>query len=171
MAIYTTPNGAGKYWDDRARYDVIEYITNPAKIKHHYCRILGFSSPNKGNELLPEDCARVMTDTAKKFDKEGGVKLRHHIISFALDELLDPQIAAEIAYRVSLFFYGTYETVYAVHEDSACLNIHIVTNSVSYVDGNKFGGTKSDLRDIMKHLKWVLRDYGLKIHYVPNTAN
>ena len=57
--------------------------------------------------------------------------------------------------------------VYAVHENPANPHIHIVMNSVSYVDGHRYYGTKKEHYDLMKVIKHSLLIHGIyKLHII-----
>lgn len=93
------------------------------------------------------------------------------MLGFQVKELRDPHTANEIANRLALYFCYKYETVYAVHEDTDNLNIHIVINSVSYVDGKKYGGTRQEFHAFKAYMGKVLGEYGIDVYYVPNDEN
>ena len=59
-----------------------------------------------------------------------------------------------------------YQAVFAVHEDKPHLHIHLVFNSVSYVDGSRFGGKYADFFPMRDKMRQILRDYGLPLRYV-----
>ena len=160
MATLKTPNGKGKYRDMEAKEYVTTYILNPYKMPHRYCGYM---------RINPRDIAESMMSVSAKFHKENGVQLRHFIISFSPDELRDFRIAWEIGYLAMGFFGREYQGVYAVHEKPENPHIHIVTNSVSYIDGHRYGGTKKEFYNMMNYLKSVLFRYGItELIYVPN---
>ena len=67
------------------------------------------------------------------------------------------------------YFGKEYQTIYAVHEKPENPHIHIGTNSVSFIDGHRYGGTRKEFYHMMNYLKSVLFRYGIKeLHYVPN---
>lgn len=169
MTIFKTANKKGKYHDDEARYDILRYILQEHKLPHR-C-FMGYNFPG----LMIEDPTRAaayyaacMDTTAAKFNKSNGVKVRQFIVSFASQELEDYRIANEIAHKLSAFYRMEYETVYAVHEDTGNLNIHIVINSVSYVDGHRYGGTRKEHHAFLNYAKAVLRPYGINLWYQSN---
>lgn len=79
-----------------------------------------------------------MTDTKKRWNKTDGVLGYHFIQSFAPGEVTPEQahvIGMEFARRM---FGERYEAVIGTHLDKAHLHNHIVINSVSFVDGQKY---------------------------------
>ena len=129
MAIFKCLNKKGKYMDDAARENVINYILKDNKI------VCGFSDMIMVDYDIP---AKSMTDVAKFHNKDNGVRLRHFVISLDRDELSDPRIANLIGREIMYYIGNTFQCVYAVHEDTDNINLHIVFNSVSYNLGKRF---------------------------------
>ncbi len=100
-----------------------------------------------------------MEAVSEQFGKTQGVQLRHFIISFDPMELSQPEIAYEIAQRVAAWIGHRYQVIYAVHEDKPHLHIHLVQNSVSYVDGQRYYGTKVEFHAFQDELRRILRQY------------
>lgn len=158
MAIFKTGNAAGKYFDEQAKEDVLHYILNPYKVKHGYC-----GSVNVDTQNPAADMQRV----SERFGKTSGVQLRHFFLSFLPSEVDDPRTANAIGLSILKFFESEYQAVYAVHEDAANINIHIVINSVSYVDGHRYYGTKKEFYALMDYLRKALYRFGVnKLEYV-----
>lgn len=152
MAALKTPNGKGKYRDIEAKEYVTTYILNPYKMPHNYWGLW---------RTDPRNIAGSMMNVSHKFGKENGVQLRHFIISFSTYELKDFSIANEIGHLVMRFFGREYQTVYAVHEKADNPHIHIIINSVSYIDGHRYYGTRKEFYDMMRYLNRVLHGYGI----------
>ena len=108
-----------------------------------------------------------MEMVSAQFGKTSGVQLRHFIVSFDQTEVNDPMIVNEIARRFVEFFSNEYQVVYAVHEDKQYLHIHIVINSVSYVDGHRYYGTRAEFKAMQKYMQAILRNYNIyRLEYV-----
>ena len=151
MAILKTANTRGKYYEDHAKEDVIRYILNPFKAKRYVGAYgVNINCPAESMKLISE-----------QFGKTNGVQLRHFIISFYPNELTDPAIANEIAKQFMLFFASEYQVIYAVHEDRLHIHIHIVINSVSYLDGHRYYGTRAEFKSMQKYMHGVLRKYSI----------
>ena len=163
MATLKTANGTNKYFDDNSREDVINYILRSDKTIHN----LYDSNIRDISDIC--NASIIMDNTAEKFGKASGVKLRHFIISFEPAEVSALTVAYDIAKRIAAFFFGEYQTVFAVHEDKPHLHIHIVINSVSYTDGHRYYGKRQEFNAFKSYIKQVLADYGIyTLMYVSN---
>lgn len=79
-----------------------------------------------------------MADTKKRWNKTGSVLGYHFIQSFAPGEVT-PEQAHEIGMEFARRMFGDrYEVVIGTHLDKSHLHNHIVINSVSFVDGQKY---------------------------------
>ncbi len=96
-----------------------------------------------------------------QYGKNSGIKLRHFIISFAPFEKVSPEKANEIGKVATSYFGREYQAVYAVHESTDNLHIHIVINSVSYIDGHRYGGTKKEFYAFKNYMERVLQQFGI----------
>lgn len=162
MAVLESFNGKGNYRNENAMELVTDYIFNPYKAISGYYGGYGVSS----------QCpAESMMMVSEQFGKRNGVQLRHYALSFAPYELNNPIIANEIGRKISAFISREFQTVYAVHENREHLHIHIVTNSVSHIDGHRFYGSKQEFYALMGGIRRILRDYGIKLMYMPKKEN
>ena len=153
MAIFKVINSKGKYHDDDALSDVNRYVLKPYKTQHKY---------TGGIHVDMNDPAGSMDTIAEHYKKRRGVRLRHFIVAFTEDECPSPIVADSIGGELIEWLGEEYQSVYAVHEDSNEVHLHIVFNSVSYVDGHKYHGSKSDYYDMLYTVKAILRRYGIK---------
>ena len=152
MATLKTSNGHGKYFDEDAKQNVIEYIMKKGKTPHGYVGGVGVD----GNDIVGS-----MKEVSEQFGKSNGVQLRHFIISFEQGEINNLNTADEIAREAALFLGREYQTVYAVHEDSDHPHAHIVCNSVSYVDGHRYYGTRKEFKQFMGKLQGIMHKHGI----------
>lgn len=127
--------------DDRVRYitdgektslaSSITYISNPEKTEQFFfTSVLNCSSVDTA---LSE-----MMETKQQFGKMGGVLGYHFIQSFQPGEVTPEQahaIGLEFAKRL---FGKRYEVVISTHLNKHHLHNHLVVNSVSCVDGQKY---------------------------------
>ena len=127
--------------DDRVKYAVnrektaldskIVYATNPEKTEQvFFTDVLNCDSV--------DTAFQEMQSTKRRFGKTGGVLGYHFIQSFAPGEIT-PEQAHEIGMEFARRMFGErYEVVIGTHLDKAHLHNHIVINSVSFVDGQKY---------------------------------
>lgn len=159
MAILRTFNETGKYNDNDARKSVIEYILQPCKAKGD---LYGYYN------IYTECAHEEMENTANNFNKNNGIRLRHWIISFSKSEVASASIVYMIGEDVVKFFKD-YQVVYAVHSNTDNFHIHLVINSISFVDGSRYKGSKRDFYALNNHIKQVLSNYGIRyFRYVNN---
>lgn len=155
-------NGKDKYRDNNSRETVINYIINHDKMPHDCYG--GF----KVDSMNP---AGSMNDVAVQYGKENGVQLRHIIIGF--DHCVqDPYLVQQVAQAVAKYIAQEYQVVYAVHENTPNLHIHVVFNAVSYLDGHRYRGTRQEHHRMMDALKRILHQYQLpQPRYVSKIQN
>lgn len=154
MATFIVVNRENKYHDDQSYQDVIRYILQPQKCRHN---LIG------GYAVSPEQATLEMEMLTKFWRKDHGVHLRHMVLSFTPAEIKDPFEAYDIAINAVAFYGRTYQIIFAVHEDSDHLHIHIVMNMVSYLDGKKYAGRTDDYHAFCRHLQDILRKYNLRL--------
>lgn len=122
--------------------NVIEYVLQDKKVKEGYVSITG---PYAHEEINWDNVYRSFLDEKKLWDKDSGRMYAHNIISFHKDEDITPTQALEIEQEFVEKFFPNHQSVIGVHQDKDRLHIHIVTNSVSFIDGLKLHQTKRDL--------------------------
>lgn len=138
MAIWKTGNGDGNYFNEDAKELVSAYIMHPDKAIHGY---------TGGYGVDPYFPAESMKIVSERFGKQQGVQLRHFVVSFTRDELNDPAIVNMIAQQFAMYVGQRYQVIYAVHENKPHLHFHLMHNSVSYLDGRRYYGKRSEFHD------------------------
>lgn len=92
-----------------------------------------------GYAIDPNHAFQQMCLIKRVFHKEDGVQLKHFIISFSnkdlcglnFDEILD------IGFWIGQVFCK-YQMAFAVHTNADHVHLHIVMNTVSFLDGRKY---------------------------------
>ena len=125
-----------------AMRNAIEYVLRDEKIWDGFVDITG---PYNANTLNYDDIYRTWLDEKKLWDKDSGRMYAHNIISFHKDEKITPEQVLEIGRRFAQEFFPDHQCLIGVHQDRDHLHCHILTNSVSYIDGRKLHQTKKDL--------------------------
>lgn len=160
MALLKFVNSRGKYQDSNATKNVMDYIFNPDKSKRE---LYGFY------QVDPINPTQSMRDVAEAFGKTAGIQIRHYIISFTKYEICEPIIVNQIARTIITYFQNEYQCVYAIHEDTEYLHIHLVSNAVSYVDGHRYRGNKTEYYNFVSWLKRLLQRYRIYTFRVYNS--
>ena len=94
----------------------------------------------------------------KLYGKSDGVQIKHVIISFEKQPYLKPKKLKKLIIKALKYFGNQYQLVYAVHEDTCNLHIHIGINSVSF-GGEKFSFKAKDQYEFTKRTKEIFADY------------
>lgn len=155
MATVKFLNAAGKYDDPAARETVISYILQPSKTRSGFVGSCGVDL---------DMAAEQMQALAEAFKKDNKIRLRHFVISFYYMETMMLWNVNQIADGICRELGQTYQTVYAVHEDTMNRHVHFVFNPVGY-DGHKYSGTKAEHHKLKDLLRRHLSDHGIKMFY------
>ena len=158
MAVLKIENGNGKYFNEDAKELVAAYIMRPDKVSGGY-------------GIDPCCPAESMKIVSEQFGKQQGVQLRHYVVSFAPYELVDPAIVNAIAQQFAMYIGQMYQVLYAVHEDKPHLHFHLMHNSVSYLDGQRCYGRRSEFYSTQNVLKGILAQHGIyQLRYVSSKS-
>jgi len=122
--------------------------------------------------ILFESSVNCLKDTAhssmlkikKRYKKTSGIQGYHVIQSFMPKEVT-PELAHKIGVEFTEKCFGSkYQAVIGTHLDKKHLHNHIVINSVSFIDGKKYGNTFKDYYgDIRGISDELCEKYGLSI--------
>lgn len=140
--------------------NVIEYVLRDDKVKQGYVEITG---PYSANTINFDDIYRTWVNEKKLWDKDSGRMYAHNIISFHKDEQVTPEQVLEIGKEFCEQFFPNHQCVIGVHQDKEHLHCHIVTNSVSYIDGLKLHQTKRDLEKQKEFTNRLCLERGLTV--------
>jgi len=154
MDIVKLETGKNGYRDRNALRILIAYATCPEKTKG-YIGAIG-TNPDDPAKMLEQ-----MQFVKKAYGKNDRNyrQLRHIIIS------PDPQwgITADVAYRmaydIAKFYGNRYQICFGVHSDTDHVHIHLVQNTVSYIDGKLFSGAWVELNEFKMHVQQVVYRY------------
>ena len=138
--------------------NLLEYVLRDEKVKEGYVEITG---PYLGNEIDYDQIYMEWLSEKRLWGKESGRMYAHNIISFHPDEKVSPEEVLEIGKQFNDEFFPGHQSVIAVHQDKDHLHCHIVTNSVSYLDGLKLHQTKKDLEDQKQFTNAICEERGL----------
>lgn len=158
MAVNKVVNKSTK--SHGAMRNVIEYVLQDQKVKDGYVEITG---PYNYDQINWDNVYRSFLDEKKLWDKDSGRMYAHNIISFHKDEEITPEQCLEIGKEFAEKFFPDHQCLIGVHQDKDHLHCHIVTNSVSYIDGMKLHQTKRDLEHQKEYTNQLCLDRGLTI--------
>lgn len=94
-----------------------------------------------GYAIDPDHAISQMNLIKSIFHKCDGKQLYHFFISFTTTEMyhLTFDEILDIGFRIGQLFQK-YQMAYAVHANTSHVHLHIVMNSVSFLDGYKYSG-------------------------------
>lgn len=153
--------------------NAIEYIMNPSKTTVTEAledgtvienKLVDFNGPlTVGEELNYLSAYKSFREQKQTWDKSDGRMYYHNVISFPPNGEVNPYDVMEIAQDFVHKFFNDYQCVIAVHNDKDHLHAHLISNSVSYVNGKKYNFTKQELRDMKSYITEVCKERGLTI--------
>ena len=131
-----TENDVGrehKYQDDYARYNLVQYLSNPEKC----VKVEGFG-------LHPEHAAYEMCLVAQSWGNDRQLRVRHCVLSFSPQESMQLGAALwdhleRIANHICLLYCEQYQMFYAIHRHPTHNHIHFLMNPVNYQNGRSDG--------------------------------
>lgn len=126
-----------------------------------------------GLNVYPLQAFMQMMTVKRYFGKTSGNQLVHFIIS--LDKkVFDPEVALHIAYEIAKYYGNRYQILFGVHQAlrmnrkgraTSYVHIHMIMNSVSFVDGKMYADSKGDNYTFVEHIKSVTYDYNWRVAY------
>lgn len=158
MAINKVVNKSTK--SHGAMRNVIEYVLRDDKVKQGFVEVTG---PYAAETINYDDIYKTWLEEKKLWDKDSGRMYAHNIISFHKDEVVTPAEVLEIGKEFADRFFSGHQCVIGVHQDKDHLHCHIVTNSVSYIDGLKLHQTKRDLEQQKEYTNNLCLERGLSV--------
>ena len=118
--------------------NAIRYITKDGKTEYNLV---------SGINCIPDNAVTQMKITKALWGKTKGRQYKHFIQSFPKGENITHEEAHQIAkeFMESWALAKGYEIIFATHKDKDHIHTHIIINSVSFENGNKFRYSKRDL--------------------------
>lgn len=95
--------------------------------------------------------------------KDSGRMYAHNIISWHEDEPITPEQALEFGKEFAEQWFAGFQSLVGVHIDRNHVHCHIVTNSVSFMDGHKLHNTKKDLQRMKDFTNQMCVERGLSV--------
>lgn len=143
MAIVKAINGSKS--SHGAMRNVIEYVLRDNKTdRDTLCYVSG---PWDDSQKINYDSVyRSFLNEKKLWDKDSGRMYLHTVLSFHEGEKIGPEQVLEFGKAWAEKVYPDNQSLLAVHQDKGHLHCHIVTNSVSFIDGHKINVSRKDLQ-------------------------
>lgn len=157
MAVLKVINRIAK--DHAGLKNVIDYITKKEKIPD---RLVAVTGPMReiGNWQSAYDS---FLDEKKVWGKDSGRMYSHTVISFHKNEKITPMQARRFGREFAKKWFHDYQCIISVHQDRDHLHVHIVSNSVNYIDGHKYHTNKHDLERMKALCNEMCRERGLSV--------
>ena len=166
MSLFKEVAFPGKYRDDNAIYDLVNYIMQPKKTQNEIV---------DGMHVADNDFAGSMVRVSERFHKNSGIRLRHFIVSFQRYEVKSLGVFICIGREICRYIGQEYQVVYALHLDTEYPHFHFVFNAVSFVDGHRYKGSHQEYHNLINHIGRVVRSYGIRelkpVSYTPNPSD
>lgn len=155
MAINKTINKSTK--THGAMRNCMEYILKESKIDSSLVYVSG---PFEAEKITYDTVYRSFLEEKKLWNKDSGRMYAHNIISWHKDEEITPEEAYEFGKEFVEKWFEGFQTLMAVHVDRNHIHLHMVTNSVSYIDGHKLHTTKGELEEMKQLTNRMCEDRG-----------
>lgn len=146
MAINKTVNKSTK--THAAMRNCIEYVLGEKKIDSSLVYVAG---PFDAEEITYDTVYQSFLEEKRLWDKDSGRMYAHNVISWHKDEKITPEDVYEFGKEFVEKWFDGFQTLMAVHMDRNHLHLHMVTNTVSFLDGSKLHATRKDM-ERMKQL-------------------
>ena len=112
---------------------------------------------------LPQTAYSQMMLTKKTFHKEDG-RLGYHIIQSFNGNEISPDKCNKIGMELAEELWGDkYQVIVCTHTNKQNVHNHIVLNSVSFIDGNKYHNSNVEIALLRETNDDICRKYGLSI--------
>jgi hypothetical protein len=121
----------------------IEYVTRVDKTRGELVEVIG---PYEQDVISYDGVYQSFLEEKKIWCKDSGRMYAHNIISWHEDEPITPEQALEFGKEFAEKWFSGFQSLVGVHIDRKHVHCHIVTNSVSFMDGHKLHNTKKDLQ-------------------------
>jgi len=116
-----------------------------------------------GIDCNPNYAIDEMKATKAVWNKTEGRQYKHFVQSFSPEEQITPEQAHKIAFELAQNEFKGFEVLIATHKDSNHIHSHIIVNSVSHENGNKFQQSKNELQQMKDHSDELCALYDLSI--------
>ena len=138
----------------------IEYVTRVDKTRGELVEIIG---PYEPDVITYDEVYQSFLEEKRIWGKDSGRMYAHNIISWHEDETITPEQALEFGKEFAEQWFAGFQSLVGVHIDRNHVHCHIVTNSVSFIDGHKLHNTKKDLQRMKDFTNRMCIERGLSV--------
>lgn len=143
-----------------AMRNVLQYVLNKEKTDEDLIEVVGdYQGADLSYDQIYQDYKRIK----ELWDKDSGRMYGHYILSFAPNENITHKECLEFAKELMKQIYPNHQITFAVHKDKDTVHCHMIINSVSFLDGNKFRQSKKDLERYKELLNQMCKERNLSI--------
>lgn len=158
MAINKTINKSTK--SHGAMRNCIEYVTRVDKTRGELLAVIG---PYEPDVITYDGVYQSFLEEKRIWGKDSGRMYAHNIISWHEDEPITPEQALEFGKEFAQQWFAGFQSLVGVHIDRNHVHCHIITNSVSFMDGHKLHNTKKDLQRMKDFTNQMCVERGLSV--------
>ena len=138
----------------------IEYVTRVDKTRGELVEVIG---PYEPDVITYNKVYQSFLEEKRIWGKDSGRMYAHNIISWHEDETITPEQALEFGKKFAEQWFAGFQSLVGVHIDRNHVHCHIVTNSVSFIDGHKLHNTKKDLQRMKDFTNQMCVERGLSV--------
>lgn len=138
----------------------IEYVLRKDKTEERYSFVTG---PFPFEEINYDNVYQSFLEEKRLWNKDTGRMYAHNIISWHKDEKITEEQAFAFGKEFAEKWFAGFQTLVSVHKDREHIHVHLVTNSVSFLDGHKLHNTKKDMERMKQFTNQMCDRYGYSI--------
>ena len=135
-------------------------MTRVDKTRGELVAIIG---PYEPDAISYDGVYQSFLEEKRIWGKDSGRMYAHNIISWHGDEAITPEQALEFGKEFAQQWFAGFQSLVGVHIDRNHVHCHIVTNSVSFMDGHKLHNTKKDLQRMKDFTNRMCEERGLSV--------
>ena len=135
-------------------------MTRVDKTRGELVEIIG---PYEPDSITYDGVYQSFLEEKRIWGKDSGRMYAHNIISWHEDETITPEQALEFGKEFAQQWFDGFQSLVGVHIDRNHVHCHIVTNSVSFMDGHKLHNTKKDLQRMKDFTNRMCVEWGLSV--------
>ena len=138
----------------------IDYVLRTDKITADLTAVTG---PYEADLVQSKLVYQAFLKEKKIWNKDNGRMCAHNVISWHKDEQITPEQAFDFGLEFAEKCFPNHQTLVAVHLDRDHIHCHLVTNSVSFIDGRKLHSSKKDLEKMKQMTNEMCRQKSLTV--------